>query len=118
MLRAALADPQSRRFFIAHGQSCLGSGLAHVILPLLAYEHTGSAWAVTAVLVPDLLPAIFVGPLLGALVDRIGWRTCAIAADVLRMIAYSLSMASDSLPLCSVSTTSPIRVRPCAPSTP
>jgi MFS family permease len=103
VLRAAIADPQSRRFFIAHGQSCLGSGLAHVILPLLAYEHTGSAWAVTAVLVPDLLPAIFVGPLLGALVDRVGWRTCAIVADVLRMIAFSLAMASDSLPLLVVS---------------
>ena len=103
MLRAALADRASRRFFIAHGQSCLGSGLAHVVLPLLAYEHTGSAWAVTAVLVPDLLPAILVGPLLGALVDRVGWRTCAIAADVLRMIAFSLAMASDSLPLLVVS---------------
>ncbi len=99
MLRAALVDAPSRRFFLAHGQSCLGSGLAHVILPLLAYEHTGSAWAVTAVLVPDLLPAILVGPLLGALVDRVGWRTCAIVADVLRLTAFSLAVASDSLPL-------------------
>jgi MFS family permease len=103
VLRAAVADPASRRFFIAHAQSCLGSGLAHVVLPLLAYEHTGSAWAVTAVLVPDLLPAILLGPLLGALVDRVGWRTCAITADVLRMIAFSLAMASDSLPLLVVS---------------
>jgi MFS family permease len=103
VLRAAIADPASRRFFVAHAQSCLGSGLAHVVLPLLAYEHTGSAWAVTAVLVPDLLPAILVGPLLGALVDRVGWRTCAIAADVLRMIAFSLAMASDSLSLLVVS---------------
>ncbi len=103
MLRAAIADPASRRFFVAHAQSCLGSGLAHVVLPLLAYEHTGSAWAVTAVLVPDLLPAILGGPLLGALVDRVGWRTCAIAADVLRMIAFSLARASDSLPLLVVS---------------
>ena len=103
MLRAAVSDAPSRRFFVAHAQSCLGSGLAHVVLPLLAYEHTGSPWAVTAVLVPDLLPAILVGPLLGALVDRIGWRACAIAADVLRMIAFSLAMASDSLPLLVVS---------------
>ena len=58
MLRAALADAPSRRFFTAHAQSCLGSGLAHVVLPLMAYKHTGSAWAVTAVLIPDLLPAI------------------------------------------------------------
>lgn len=98
MLRAALVDAQSRRFFAAHAQSCLGSGLAHVVLPLLAYEHTGSAWAVTAVLVPDLLPSILFGPLLGALVDRVGWRTCAIAADLLRFVAFTVVVFTHSLP--------------------
>ncbi len=98
MLRAALADSESRRFFTAHAQSCLGSGLAHVVLPLMAWEHTGSAWAVTAVLVPDLLPAILFGPLLGALVDRVGWRTCAIAADLLRFLAFTLVVFAQSLP--------------------
>jgi MFS family permease len=98
LLRAALADAPSRRFFTAHAQSCLGSGLAHVALPLLAYEHTHSAWAVTAVLIPDLLPAILFGPLFGALVDRVGWRTCAIAADLLRMVAFTLVVFAHSLP--------------------
>jgi len=98
LLRAALADAPSRRFFTAHAQSCLGSGLAHVVLPLLAYEHTGSAWAVTAVLVPDLLPSILFGPLLGALVDRVGWRTCAIAADLLRFLAFTLVAFTHALP--------------------
>ena len=98
MLRAALVDAPSRRFFAAHAQSCLGSGLAHVVLPLLAYQHTGSAWAVTAVLVPDLLPSILFGPLLGALVDRVGWRTCAIAADLLRFLAFTLVVFTQSLP--------------------
>jgi MFS family permease len=98
LLAAALADSRSRRFFAAHAQSCLGSGLAHVALPLLAYEQTGSAWAVTAVLVPDLLPAILFGPLLGALVDRVGWRPCAIAADVLRCLAFMLVAFAGSLP--------------------
>jgi MFS family permease len=98
LLRAALADSSSRRFFTAHAQSCLGSGLAHVVLPLMAYEHTGSAWAVTAVLVPDLLPSILFGPLLGALVDRIGWRSCAIASDLLRFLAFTLVVFTHSLP--------------------
>jgi MFS family permease len=98
VVRAALADSASRRFFAAHAQSCLGSGLAHVAMPLLAYEHTHSAWAVTAVLIPDLLPAILFGPLLGALVDRVGWRTCAIAADLLRMLAFTLVAFAHSLP--------------------
>jgi MFS family permease len=98
VLRAALADSSSRRFFAAHAQSCLGSGLAHVAMPLLAYEHTHSAWAVTAVLIPDLLPSILFGPLLGALVDRVGWRSCAIAADLLRMVAFTLVAFAHTLP--------------------
>src|SRR4051795_18517 len=98
MLRKALADAPSRRFFTAHAQSCLGSGLAHVALPLIAYDHTRSAWAVTAVLIPDLLPAILFGPLFGALVDRVGWRVCAIASDLLRMVAFTLVAFAHTLP--------------------
>ena len=88
MFRAALAQAPARRFFAAHAQSCLGSGLAIVALPLLAYDRFDTPWAVTAVLLPELLPAILLGPLLGALVDRIGWRTCAVVADVLRCLAF------------------------------
>src|SRR3954467_5077937 len=98
MLRKALADAPSRRFFTAHAQSCLGSGLAHVALPLIAYENTRSAWAVTAVLIPDLMPAILMGPLFGALVDRIGWRGGAIASDLLRMVAFTLVAFAHTLP--------------------
>ena len=99
MLRAALADAPSRRFFAAHAQSCLGSGLAYVALPLLAYDRYDSAWAVVAVLLPDLLPAIVLGPLLGALVDRWGWRLCAIVADVIRCAAFALLLFGDGLGL-------------------
>jgi MFS family permease len=97
MLRAALADAPSRRFFAAHAQSCLGSGLAYVALPLLAYDRFSSAWAVVAVLLPDLLPAIVLGPLLGALVDRWGWRTCAVLADIVRCGAFALLLLGSSI---------------------
>src|SRR3954447_13088406 len=99
MFRDALAQPAARRFFIAHAQSCLGTGLAYVALPLLAYDRFHTPWAVTAVLLPDLLPAIVLGPLLGALVDRIGWRTCAVVADVLRCLAFAVVMTAHSLPI-------------------
>jgi MFS family permease len=99
VLRAALRDAGSRRFFFAHAQSCLGSGLAYVALPLLAYDRFGSAWAVVAVLLPDLVPAIVLGPLLGALVDRLGWRVCAVAADLVRCGAFVLLLWADDLPL-------------------
>jgi MFS family permease len=96
-MRKALQGSSARRFFAAHAQSCLGSGLAHVALPLLAFDKTHSPWAVTAVLVPDLLPAIVLGPLLGAVVDRVGWRTCAIAADLLRALAFGAIAMWDSV---------------------
>jgi MFS family permease len=97
VLRAALADAQSRRFFGAHAQSCLGSGLAYVALPLLAYDRFGSAWAVVAVLLPDLLPAVVLGPLVGALVDRWGWRTCALLGDAIRCLAFLVLLFGSSL---------------------
>lgn len=97
-MRKAIEGGAARRFFAAHAQSCLGSGLAHVALPLLAFDKTGSPWAVTAVLVPDLLPAIVLGPLLGAVVDRVGWRTCAVLADLLRAVAFGVIAVWGSLP--------------------
>src|SRR4051812_19475145 len=99
MFRQALAQRDARRFFTAHAQSCLGTGLAYVALPLLAYDRFETPWAVSAVLLPELLPAIVLGPLLGALVDRIGWRTCAVVADVLRCIAFLAVMTTNSLPV-------------------
>ncbi|HWK25074.1 MAG TPA: MFS transporter [Solirubrobacter sp.] len=99
MFRAALSGAPARRFFAAHAQSCVGTGLAYVALPLLAYERFGSAWAVALVLLPDLLPAIVLGPLLGALVDRVGWRLCAVVADVLRCGAFVAVTVAGSLPV-------------------
>ena len=57
-LRIALLERSARRLFAAHAQSFVGSGMAFVGLPLLAYEFTGSAWAVAAVLLPEIAPAV------------------------------------------------------------
>ena len=40
MFLAALSDAPSRRFFLAHAQSSLGTGLAALALPLLAYDRS------------------------------------------------------------------------------
>jgi MFS family permease len=96
-LRIALLETSARRLFVAHAQSCVGSGMAFVGLPLLAYEFTGSAWAITAVLLPEIAPAIVLGPLLGALIDRFGWRRTMIAADVLRALAFLALWQASSL---------------------
>ena len=59
---AALKTRGARRFFLAHAQSSLGSGIAIVGLPLLAYDHYHTPWALTAVLLSELLPAVLARP--------------------------------------------------------
>jgi MFS family permease len=81
-------ERRARRFFIAHTQSSLGTGAAYVALLVLAYQRFHSPWAVTLVLLADFVPATFLGPLLGAAVDRFGRRRCAVIADVLRAAVF------------------------------
>jgi hypothetical protein len=82
------ADHGARRFFAAHTQSSLGTGAAYVALLVLAYQRFHSPWAVTLILLADFLPAMLLGALLGAAVDRFGRRRCAVVADALRALVF------------------------------
>jgi MFS family permease len=82
-------ERRARWFFLAHLQGGLGTGAGYVALLLLAYDRIGSAWAATAVLLADLLPAMLLGPLLGGLLDRANRLGCAVVADVLRALAFA-----------------------------
>src|SRR4051812_12983621 len=81
--------PAVRGFFVAHAQGALGDAAGYVALLLLAYERMGSAWAATALTLADFGPAMLLGPLFGALVDRRGALRCAIASDLLRAGAFA-----------------------------
>jgi MFS family permease len=82
-------EPRARIFFGALAQSSLGTGAAYVALLLIALDRFDSAWAIGLVLLADVLPAMFLGPLFGAAADRWSRKACAIVADVLRAGAFA-----------------------------
>ena len=81
-------DRRSRAFFLTLMQSSLGTGASYVALVLLAFERYESPLAISLVLGADLLPAMLLGPVFGAIADRWSRRWCAVAADVLRVVAF------------------------------
>jgi len=83
------ADRSARVFFAALTQSAFGTGAAYVALLLLAYERFRSVWAISLVLLADLVPAMLFGPILGAAADRWSRRTCLILADAMRAVAFA-----------------------------
>jgi MFS family permease len=74
-----------------------GNAIVAVAVPWLVLERTGSATAAglagAAAIVPVALSALFGG----ALVDRIGRRTCAVAADALSALAVAALPLLDRL---------------------
>jgi MFS family permease len=91
-VRDALAllrsEPRARLFFGALTQSSLGAGAAYVALLILAYARFHSPWAISLVLLADLLPAMLFGPVFGAAADRWSRRWCAVVADIARAGAF------------------------------
>ena len=81
-------EPRARVLLAAHAQSSLGNGAAYVGLLVIAYERFPSPWAVTLVLLADLVPAMLLGPLFGAAADRWSRRRCAVIADLVRAVAF------------------------------
>jgi MFS family permease len=81
-------EPRARWFFAALTQSALGTGAAYVALLLIAYDRWHSPWAITFVLLADLLPAMLLGPVFGAAADRWSRRRCMVIADLLRFGAF------------------------------
>jgi MFS family permease len=78
----------ARWFFAALAQSALGTGAAYIALLVVAYDRFDSAWAISLVLLADLVPAMLLGPVFGAAADRWSRRGCMVLADVLRAAAF------------------------------
>lgn len=90
-------ERRARVFLLTYLQSSLGTGAAAVALFVLAFDREHSPWAITAVLLAYDLPPGLLGPFLGALVDRVSRRSCVIAADVIRVVAFVGIAAVDSV---------------------
>jgi MFS family permease len=88
VLRLLRAEPRARLFFVALTQSALGTGAAYVALLLIAYDRFRSPWAISLVLLADLIPAMLLGPVFGAAADRWSRKWCAVGADVIRAAAF------------------------------
>jgi MFS family permease len=88
MLALLRHEPRARLFLAAHAQSTLGTGAGVVALLLIAYDRFRSPWAITFILLADFLPAMLLGPVFGALADRLPRRRAAVAADLARAAAF------------------------------
>jgi MFS family permease len=92
------AEPRARLFFLALTQSALGTGAAYVALLLIAYDRFHSPWAISLVLLADLLPAMLLGPVFGAAADRWSRKWCAVGADLIRAGSFVGIAVVDSFP--------------------
>jgi MFS family permease len=82
------AESRARVFFAVMTQSALGTGAGYVALLLIAYERFHSPWAISIVLIADLVAPMIFGPMFGAIADRWSRRSCAVVADVVRAVAF------------------------------
>jgi MFS family permease len=92
-------EPRARWFFAALLQSSLGTGAGYVALLLIAYDRWHSPWAITLILLADLLPAMLLGPVFGAAADRWSRKWCVVVADLLRFVAFGGIAVADSFGL-------------------
>ncbi len=82
------AERRARIFFAVLTQSAWGTGAGYVALLLVAYDRFESPWAISIVLVADLVAPMLLGPLFGAVADRWSRRSCAVVADLIRAVAF------------------------------
>jgi len=78
----------ARVYYGVLAQSALGNGAGYIALLVVAYDRFDSAWAISLVLLADLVPAMLLGPIFGAAADRWSRRRCMVVSDVVRAVAF------------------------------
>lgn len=77
--------------------SGIGNGVVLVVIPWLVLARTGSAIAAGTVAAMSALPGIFVSPLIGAVIDRLGRRQVSIGADIFSAVSVLLFPVVDAV---------------------
>jgi len=80
-------NPNLRALWLGQIVSQLGDWFNAIALYSLLYQLTGSATSVAFVIVLQLLPASFVTPFVGMVIDRFDRRSIMITADIVRGVA-------------------------------
>lgn len=78
-----------RRLFSANLASGVGNWLAVIALQVDVYDRTHSGWWVGALLIGNLLPAVFLGLLFGPLVDRLSRKYLMVGSDLGRLAVFA-----------------------------
>jgi MFS family permease len=87
---ALLGNSRFRLLFLATAASALGNWLAVIALQVDIYDRTHSGWWVGELLIASILPAVFIGLLLGPLVDRLSRKWLMIGSDLGRLVVFAL----------------------------
>jgi MFS family permease len=77
-----------RLFFMAHILSSVGDYVSYVALVILANNRFHSPTKLSFLLLAEFIPAIFLGAILGHIVDTTSRRLAAVASELLRVAAY------------------------------
>ncbi len=86
---AVLRHANFRLLFLANFASGVGNWLAVIALQVDVYDRTHSGWWVGALLIGNLLPAVFLGLLFGPLVDRLSRKGLMVASDLGRLAVFA-----------------------------
>lgn len=77
--------------------SGVGNGVVLIVIPWLVLDRTDSAIAAGTVAAMSALPGIFVSPLIGVVIDRLGRRQVSIGADIFSAISVLLFPIVDAV---------------------
>ena len=123
-LRAAPQQPLPAALPRDRSPPGIGNWLAVIALAVDVYDRTHSGWWVGELLIANILPAVFIGLLLGPLVDRLSRKGLMIASDLGRLARVRGAAVRGLAPArssCSPSwraSATRSSVRPCSPGLP